>query len=158
MSHVEQPHDESRGVPVRRDCGGVGGVSRLKTDGALLRPQLTRCDESIPAADPVRDQAAVFLGCFFPRDMSGVERMDLAVGEELVKVLVVRPRHEVIVAARQDMGRCRNRRQQITQYRVLLGVVPHEPGRFLWVPKTSSGPVNRMNGLKLWSGSTRSWR
>ena len=28
----------------------------------------------------------------------------------------------------------------------------------LWVPKTSSGPVNRMNGLKLWSVSTRSWR
>jgi hypothetical protein len=24
--------------------------------------------------------------------------------------------------------------------------------------ETSSGPVNRMNGLKLWSGSTRSWR
>jgi len=28
----------------------------------------------------------------------------------------------------------------------------------LWVPKISSGPVNRMNGLKLWSVSTRSWR
>ena len=29
---------------------------------------------------------------------------------------------------------------------------------YLWVPKTSSGPVNSMNGLKLWSVSTRSWR
>ena len=28
----------------------------------------------------------------------------------------------------------------------------------LWVPKTSSGPVNRMNGLKLWSVSIPSWR
>jgi hypothetical protein len=31
-----------------------------------------------------------------PREVTGVERMDLAVGEEVVEVLVVRPRHEVI--------------------------------------------------------------
>src|SRR6266545_7500017 len=59
---------------------------------------LARCDAPIPAADPVDDQAAVFLGCLLPREVTGVERMDLAVGEEVVEVLVVRPRHEVVVA------------------------------------------------------------
>ena len=50
----------------------------------------------IPAGDPVEEREAVFLGCLLPREVTRVERMDLAVGEEVVKVLVVRPRYEVI--------------------------------------------------------------
>ena len=46
-----------------------------------------------------------------------------------MEVLVVRPRHEVIVAAGHDLGRRGDRRQQVAQHRVLLGVVPHEPRR-----------------------------
>jgi hypothetical protein len=37
--------------------------------------------------------------------------MDLAVGEEVVEVLIVRPRHEVIVAPGHDLGRRGDRRQ-----------------------------------------------
>ena len=53
----------------------------------------------------------------------------LAVGEELGRVLAVRPRHEVIVAARDDLGRRGDGREQIVQHRVLLGVGPHKPRR-----------------------------
>jgi hypothetical protein len=51
---------------------------------------LARCDAPIPAADPVDDQAAIVLGCLLPREVTRVERMDLAVGEEAVEVLVGR--------------------------------------------------------------------
>jgi hypothetical protein len=56
-------------------------------------------------------------------------------------------RHEVVVLRRQMV-----RPNYRPADRALLAALS------LWVPKTSSGPVNRMNGLKLWSGSTRSWR
>src|SRR6185369_11847076 len=88
---------------------------------------LARYDAPIPAADPVDNKAAVFLRCLLPREVTCVERMDLAVGEKVVEVLVVRPRHEVIVAPGHDLGRCGDRRQEIAQDRVLLGVMPHEP-------------------------------
>jgi hypothetical protein len=56
-------------------------------------------------------------------------------------------RHEVVVLRRQMV-----RPNYRPADRALLAALS------LWVPKTSSGPVSRMNGLKLWSGSTRSWR
>src|SRR6266567_5696912 len=96
---------------------------------ACTRAGLARCDAPITAADPVDDQAAVFPGCLLPREVTRVEGMDLAAGEEVVEVLVVRPRHEVIVAPGHDLGRRGDGRQQVTQYRVLLWVMPHEPGR-----------------------------
>src|SRR5690242_14209062 len=96
---------------------------------------LARGDAPIPAADPVHGQAAVFSGCLLPREVARLKKMDLAVGEEVVEVLVVRPRYEVIVAPGHDPGRRGELRQQVTQYRVLLGVVPHEPGRLREAPE-----------------------
>src|SRR6185436_13512916 len=66
---------------------------------------LARSDASICATDPLGDQAAVLLGRLLPREMTGIERMNLAVREEVVEELVVRPRHEVIVASGEDLGR-----------------------------------------------------
>src|SRR6266446_3597692 len=77
---------------------------------------LARDDAAVAAAHPVGDQSAVFLRCLLPREVTGVEGMDHAVGEEIVEVLVVRPRHEVVVAARHDLGRRGDRREQITQH------------------------------------------
>jgi hypothetical protein len=37
-----------------------------------------------------------------------IERMDLAIAKEVVEVLVVRLRHEVIVTAGDDLGRGRD--------------------------------------------------
>ena len=73
--------------------------------------------------------------------MTGVEGMDLAVGEAVVEVLVVRPRHEVIVAPGHDLGRRGDRRKQIAQRRVLLGVVPHEPGRLGEAPEVIGADI-----------------
>ena len=116
--------------PIRTAGGGRTWRGRASRHA---RSHLTRAMEPlhvpIPAAHPVDDQAAVLLRGFFPREVTGIEGMDLAVGKELVEVLVVRPRHEVIVAARHDLGRRRDRREQITQHRALLGVVPHEARR-----------------------------
>ena len=67
-------------------------LALLPTTGLLAR------HAPVPAAHPVGDKATVFLRYLFPGEASGVERMDLAVGNEVVEVLVVRPRHEVIVA------------------------------------------------------------
>src|SRR5260370_16479915 len=72
---------------------------------------------------------AVLLRCLLPCEMTGVERVDLAVRQELAEILVVRPRHELVVPAGYDLGRGRDRRQQVPEHRVLLGVVPDEPGR-----------------------------
>src|SRR5437763_13009977 len=69
---------------------------------------LARCYTLAPAHDPVDDQAAVFLWSLLPREVTRVERVDLAVGEEVVQALIVRPRHEVIVASRHDLGRRRH--------------------------------------------------
>jgi hypothetical protein len=87
ISYGARPDAGCPRTPGLRRCRRV--CYRLKTEGALLRPQLARCDASIPAADPVGGQAAVFLGRHFPREVTGVERMDLTVGEELLEVLVV---------------------------------------------------------------------
>src|SRR5689334_25446327 len=81
-------------------------------------------DTPISAADPVDNEAAVFVRGLLPREVTGVKRMDLTVREEVVEVLVVRPRHEVIVASGNDLGRRGDPRQQIAQHRVLLGVMP----------------------------------
>lgn len=68
---------------------------------------LACCDAPMPTGDPVDDQAAVFLRRLLPREVAGVEGMDLAVGEAVVEVLVVRPRHEVVVAAlRRSVSAC----------------------------------------------------
>jgi len=91
--------------------------------------QLARSDASIPATDPLGDQAAVLLGRLLPCEMTGVETMNRAVREEVVEVLVVRLWHQVILAAGQDLGRRGDRREQVTQHWVLLGVMPNEPGR-----------------------------
>jgi hypothetical protein len=48
-------------------------------------------DPPIPPADPIDDQAAVLVRCLLPREVTGVERTELAVREEVVEVLVVRP-------------------------------------------------------------------
>jgi hypothetical protein len=56
-------------------------------------------DAPIPAADPVGDQPTVFFRCLLPCEVTGVERVNLAVREELVEILVVRPRHELVVPA-----------------------------------------------------------
>src|SRR6266540_5854734 len=106
---------------------------------------LARHDAPIPAADPVDDKAAVLLRCLLPREVTRVERMDLAVGEEVVEVLVVRPRHEVIVAPGHDLGWRGDRRQQITQDRVLFGVMPHEPGRVREPPEIVGADIVLMD-------------
>ena len=93
------------------------------------------------AADPVGDEAAVFVRCLLPREVTGVKGMDLAVREEVVEILVVRPRHEVIVAPGHDLGRRGDRRQQIAQDRVLFGVVPHEPGRLREPPEVVGADI-----------------
>jgi hypothetical protein len=48
-------------------------------DGVAVTVAGSRCDAPIPAADPVDDQAAVFRCCLLPREVTRVERMDLAV-------------------------------------------------------------------------------
>jgi hypothetical protein len=60
--------------------------------------------------------------------MASVEGMDLAVRQEVVQELVVRPRHEVVVTPGNDLGRRGDRREQIAQDRVLFGVAPDETG------------------------------
>src|SRR5690349_4935207 len=83
------------------------------------------------------------------------ERMDLAVGEEIVEVLVVRPRHEVIVAPGHDLGGRVNRWQQVPQNWVLLGVMPYEPGRLREAPEVVGADVVLVDvGLAV-AGGTR---
>src|SRR5258708_33622348 len=114
-------------MPLTPPAGGGfagGGPSPACDAGGLAG-----YDAAIPAADPVGDQPAVLLRCLLPCEMTGVERVNLAARQELVEILVVRPRHELVVPARHDLGRGRDRRQQVPERRVLLGVVPYEPGR-----------------------------
>jgi DNA-binding CsgD family transcriptional regulator len=130
---------------------GVAGRHQLRglvdqpaspvTEPATAPQELARRDAAVPAADPVGDQAAVLPGRLLPREVTCVERMNLAVGEEVVEVLVVRPRHKVIVAPGHDLGRRGNRRQQVTQHRVLLGVMPDEPGRLRESPQVVGADV-----------------
>jgi hypothetical protein len=60
---------------------------------------------SISAADPVDYEAAVFVRCLFPREVTGVERVDLAVREEVVEVLVGARRRDRRVAYALDGSR-----------------------------------------------------
>ena len=76
-----------------------------------------------------------------PREVARVERMDLAVREKVVEVLVVRPRHEVIIAPRDDLGRRGDRRQQIAQHRVLFGVMPHEASGLREAPEVVGADI-----------------
>src|SRR6266581_5386430 len=122
---------------------------------ACTRAGLARCDAPITAADPVDDQAAVFPGCLLPREVTRVEGMDLAAGEEVVEVLVVRPRHEVIVTPGYDLGRRGDLRQQVTQHRVLLGVMPHEPGRFREAPEVVGADIVLVDVGLAGAGGTR---
>jgi len=107
---------DHRYVPLLLTVPGIGWV--LAYDRGTLG--LARSDAPVSAVDPVDDDAAVFVRCLLPREVTGGEWMDLAVGQEFVEVLVVGPRHEVVVASGHDLGRRRDRRQQVAQDRVLF--------------------------------------
>jgi len=47
--------------------------------------------------------------------------MDLAVRKKVVEVLIVRPGDEVIVTTGDDLGRCGDLRQKVTQQRFCSG-------------------------------------
>src|SRR6476661_4461174 len=134
-------------------------ATSTKTSGRSAAPTATalasaRSDAPIPPTHPVDDQAGVFLGCLLPREVTGVEGMGLAVGEEVVEVLVVRPRHEIIVAPGEDLRWCDDRRQQVPQHRVLLRVVPHEPGRLREAPEVVGADIVLVDvGLTVACGS-----
>jgi hypothetical protein len=100
--------------------------SSLPTDPRSRIWHLARSDAPISPADPIGDQASVLLGRLLPREVTGVERMNLVVRDEVVEVLVVRPRHEVIIASGEDLGRRGDRREKVAQDRVLFWVMPHE--------------------------------
>jgi hypothetical protein len=62
--------------------------------------------------------------------------------------------HEVIVAPGHDLGRRGDRRQQIAQHRVLLGVMPHEPGRLRKAPEVVGADIVLVDfGLALARGT-----
>ena len=85
----------------------MDSLARLNAYAMLaeLEPRrLARGDPPISTVDPVDDQSAVLVRCFLPGEVTCIERMDLAVGKEVVEVLVVGPRHEVAVAVRDDLG------------------------------------------------------
>src|SRR5580704_18318333 len=105
------------------------GSSRPGVGSWYAPAALAAYDAPIPAADPLGDQPAVLFRRLFPCEVTGIERVNLAVREELVEILVVRPRHQLVVPACHDLGRGGDRRQQVSEHRVLLGVVPYEPGR-----------------------------
>src|SRR5439155_18924201 len=100
------------------------------------------------------DEAAVFLRCLLPSEVTRVEGMYLAVREKVVEVLVVRPRDEIVVASGHDLGRRGDRREQIAQHRVLLRVMPHEPGRLREAPEVVGADVILVDlGLAVARGS-----
>src|SRR6185312_15111507 len=109
---MDPGRESEPGAPPTREGPGwdlaCPGRPRQTPDTDRVRATSTalasaRSDAPIPAADPVDDQAAVFLGCLLPREVTGVEGMGHAVREQVVEVLVVRPRHEVIVAPGEDL-------------------------------------------------------
>src|SRR6266699_2229508 len=108
---------------------GAAGGFRATGWCACRAGGLAGYDAPVPAADPLGDQPPVLFRGLLPCEVTGVERVNLAVREELAEVLVVRPRHELVVPACHDLGRGRDRRQQVSEHGVLLGVVPYEPGR-----------------------------
>jgi hypothetical protein len=103
-------------VPERRfDAADITyGDAPGRTIFSLRRRGLAGYDALIPAADPVGDQPAVLLRCLLPCEMTGVKRVNLAVRQKLVEILVVRPRHEVVVLACHDLGRGCDHRQQVS--------------------------------------------
>src|SRR6266542_1852253 len=117
-------------APIRCRCHRMrAGMPRGGPSPACGAGGLAGYDAPISAADPVGDQPAVLLRCLLPCEVTGVERVNLAVREELAEILVVRPRHELVVLACHDLGRGGDRGQQVLEHLVLLGVVPYEPGR-----------------------------
>ncbi len=54
------------------------------------------------ASDPLHDETAVLIGRLLPREVAGIKRVDLAVGQQVGEVLVVGPRHQVVVASGDD--------------------------------------------------------
>src|SRR6185437_16092408 len=92
--------------PFQSEATGLDGRSaecRLPGVAHCPKTGLARSDAPVSAADPIDDEAAVFVRCLLPGEVAGVEWMDLAVGEEVVEVLVVRPRHEVVVSPGDDL-------------------------------------------------------
>jgi hypothetical protein len=72
-------------------------------------------------------------------------------------LVVPRPWHQVIVAPGEYLRRSRDRRQELAQQRVRLGVVTHEPCKLseasevagadvVLVPLTTAGSTSRMGG------------
>jgi len=90
---------------------GCDAAARSPPTGPQSRIwQLAGSDAPISPADPIGDYAGVLLGRLLPREMTGIERMNLAVREEIVEELVVLPRHKVIIASGEDLGRRGDRR------------------------------------------------
>ena len=87
----------------------IGEEAVTKSNDALFYDSFTddssRSDALVSAADPIGDQVAVLLARLLPCELTCGERMDLAVREEVMQLLVVRPWHEVIIATRDNLGR-----------------------------------------------------
>src|SRR5258708_4080340 len=108
-------------------------------------PSLRLAYTPIATPHPVGDQTSRGLPCFLPGEVTSLESMDLAVRKDVCEVLVVRPRHDVVVASREDLGGRRDCRQQVGQHRVLLGVVPDEPRRLCEAPEVVGADVVLVN-------------
>jgi hypothetical protein len=107
------------------------GVDHGMGHGALLRVVSDRVVAATTIGAPrnrqVRPDFAIraLVGLtrrLLPCEVPGVDRMGDAVRERVIEVRVVRPRHEVVMLARDDLRRRRDRREQIAQRLVLLGV------------------------------------
>src|SRR5258708_39805825 len=100
-------------MPLTPPAGGGfagGGPSPACDAGGLAG-----YDAPIPAADPVGDQPAVLLRRLLPCEVTGVEGGNLAVRQELVEILVVRPRPQLLVPPCPALGRGRDSRQQVEE-------------------------------------------
>jgi len=102
---------------------------------------LARSDAPISPADPIGDHAGVLLGRLLPREVTGVERMNLGVRDEVVEVLVVRPRHKVVIASGEDLGRRGDRREKVAQDRVLFWVMPDEASGLRETPEVVGADI-----------------
>jgi hypothetical protein len=58
-----------------------------------------------------------------------------------MEVLVVRPRHEVIIASGEDLGGRGDRRKQVAQDGVLFRVMPHEASGLREPPEVGGADV-----------------
>src|SRR3954451_22210865 len=105
-----------------------------------------RATEPLEAAgDPLHDEAAVFIGRLLPCEVAGIQWVDLAVGQQVGEVLVVGPRHQVVLASGDDLSRRRDQWQQTAQLRVLLGVVADKAGGLGKAPEVIRADVVLMD-------------